>query len=215
MGSLTDFSITNNLASNEKPVLTTLNEALTSIETYINTTLVDAVNDILIDAWPSGYAVTTDGTGRFQNSDLYDKLTAVDTYTGGNISISTTGSWTDVDTTNAAVTVTPDYLTGDFKATFQFNLSAVTTNATNEILIRFRLTDGSEESDAIANIHLVTGVNATTHIIPVTLEHEFDSLTGDAAATVKLQYFIQTLTANTVAVLANTNSPIAMQIEKI
>lgn len=214
MGSIADLDYTDNMAASKKPLLTDLRTALDSIETFINSTVVDAVNDILIDAWPSGYAVTTGGDGRFSNSDLYDKLTAVDSYTGGNIAISTTGAWTDVDTTNAAITFTPDYLAGDFKVTFQFNLSAVTTNATNELLIRFRLTDGSTESTAIANIHHVTGVNAVTTVTPVTLVHQFDSLAA-SAQTVKLQYYIATLTATTVNVLANSNSPIAIQAEKI
>lgn len=214
MGSIADLDYTDNMAANKKPLLTDFRETLDSFETYINSTVVDAINDILIDAWPSGYSVTTNGDGRFTSSDLYDKLTNQTKYTGGNISISTTGSWEDVDTTNAAIAITPDYLAGDFKATFQFNLSAVTTNATNELLIRFRLTDGTVESDAIANIHLVTGVTATTHVIPVSLSYEFDAWSV-SAKTVKLQYYIATLTANTVSVLANTNSPIAKQVEKI
>lgn len=214
MGSIADLTWTDNFAANKKPLLTDLRTALDSIQTYVNSTQTDAINDLLIDCFPSGYAVTAAGDGRFENSDLYDKLTAQSKYTGGNIAISTTGAWTDVDTSNAAISITPDYLAGDFKALFQFNLSAVTTNATNELLIRFRLTDGSTNSDAIANIHLVTGVSATTHVIPVSLAYEFDAWSV-AAKTVKLQYFIATLTANTVNVLANTNSPIAMQVEKI
>jgi hypothetical protein len=214
MGSIADLNYTDNMDSNRQPFLTDLRETLDSIETYVNSVVADCVNDILIDGWPTGYAPTADGSGNFTSSDLYDKLTAMDTYTGGNIAISTTGAWTDVDTTNAAITLTPDYLAGDFRVTFQFNLSAVTTNATNELLIRFRLTDSSEESDYIANVHLVTGVNATTHVIPISISHEFD-LWSVASKTVKLQYYITTLTANTVNVLANTNSPIAMQAEKI
>lgn len=214
MGSIADLDYTDDMAPTKKPLLTDLRTALDSIETYINSTVADAINDILIDSWPSGYAATVAGTGNFTNSDLYDKLTASDTYTGGDITISTTGAWTDVDTTNAAVAFTPDYLAGDFKATFQFNVSAVTTNATNAILVRFRLTDGSTESDFIANIHHVTGVDAVTIIAPVSITHEFDSLAASAQS-VKLQYYIVTQTAVTLKVLANSNSPIAMQVEKI
>lgn len=214
MATLTDLDYTDNMAANKKPFLTDLRETLDSFETYINSTIIDGMLDLAHDAFPSGWAFTAAGGGNFSNFNLFDKQTGEATYTGGNIAISTTGAWTDVDASNAKITLTPEGLAGDFKATFHFNLSAVTTNATNELLIRFRLTDGSENSDAIANIHLVTGVTATTHVIPVTLVHEFDAWSV-AAKTVKLQYFIATLTANTVNVLANSNSPIAMQLEKI
>jgi hypothetical protein len=214
MGSIADLTYTNNMASNRKPLLTDLEESLDSIQDYINTTVVDAVNDILIDAWPSGYAVTTAGGGRFTTSDLYDKLTAVDNYTGGDITIATTAAWTDVDTTNAAITFTPDYLAGDFRVTVQFNVEIVTSNATNEAELRFRLTDGSSESTAIANVHSVSGVTTTTIAVPVTLVHEFDSLAA-SSQTVKLQYYIATTTATTIKVRASSTSPIALQVEKI
>lgn len=214
MASITALDYTDNMAANKKPLLTDFRESLNSFETYINSTLGYAQNDVLIDAFPSGYALTTDGTGRFTNSDLYNKLTAKDTYAGGDITISTTGAWTDVDTSNASIAITPDYLAGDFKATFQFNVSAVTSNATNAVLVYFRLTDGSDDSDAKATVRLVTGVTATTHVVPVTLSYQFDDWAA-AAQTVKLQYYITTLTANTLKVLASTDSPIAMQVEKI
>jgi len=214
MGSIVDLAYVSNMAANRKPFLTDLTETLDSIQTYVNSTSTDAINDILIDSWPSGYATTADGTGRFVNSDLYDKLSAVDTYTGGNVTIAAVGAWTNVDATNAAITFTPDYLAGDFLVTFQFNISVVTTNAVNEAQIRFRLTDSTSNSDAIANVHFVTGVNATTTVVPVTLQHEFGSLTA-AAHTVLLQYFIVTTTATTIVVRANTDSPIAMEAHKI
>ena len=214
MGSIADLSYTNNMASGRKPLLTDLVETLDSIQTYINSTVTDAVNDILIDAWPSGYAVTTAGDGRFTTSDLYDKLTAVDSYTGGDIAISTAAAWTDVDSTNAAITFTPDYLAGDFKVTVQFSVQCVSSNATNEANLFFRLTDSSSNSTAIAKIHLVTGVSTTTTTTPVTLVHEFDSLAA-SSQTVKLQYYITTRTAMTINVLANSDTPIALQVEKI
>lgn len=218
MATLTDLTYTDNMAANKKPLLTDLRETLDSFETYINSSLVDAILDIVADAWPSGYAFTDNGpvlgVARFTASNLYNKLTAKDTYTGGNIAISSTGAWTDVDTSNAAIAITPDYLAGDFKATFQFNVSIVTTNATNEADIRFRLSDGSTTSDAIAKVRAVTGVTATTSETPVSISHEFEDWAASAQS-VKLQYFIVTSTATTINVLANSNSPIAMQVEKI
>jgi len=215
MASLSDLNYTDNMSAAKKPALTDLRESLDSIESYINTTVVDAVLDIAADAWPSGYAFTAAGGGNFSSSNLYDKITATDTYTGGDVTIAATGAWTDVDTTNAAVSITPEHLAGDFKFTFQFNLESVSSNATNETEVRFRLTDGSSNSDAIANVKLVTGVTATTNTVPVTLVTELDSLTADVPTTVKLQYFIVTSTNTTIKVLASTNSPIAMQSEKI
>jgi len=214
MASITDLDYTNNMAAAKKPLLTDLVETLDSFETYINSIVVDGMLDIVTDCFPSGYAFTAGGTANFSNSDLYDKLTSQSKYTGGDITISTTGAWTDVDTSNAKITITPDYLAGDFKATFQFNVSVVSSNATNEADIRFRLTDGTTNSDAIQKVRIVSGVTATTFEVPVSLMYEFDSL-AVALQTIKLQYFIVTTTATTIKVLANTNAPIAMQVEKI
>ena len=103
---------------------------------------------------------------------------------------------------------------GDFNVNFMFNVESVTTNATNETNVWFRLTDSSTNSDQIAKVHLVTGVNATTNTVPVHLFHPFLSLAA-SAQTVKLQYYINTTTATTIKVLANSNSPIVMKIEKV
>jgi len=214
MATIADLNYTDNMAANKKPLLTDLRASLDSIETYINDSLKDNLIQFVGDAFPSGYAFSSDAVEKFTTSDLYDKLTAQATYTGGNITIATTAAWTDVDASNARVQITPDYLTGDFKVVCQFNVSVVTTNATNEADLRFRLTDSTTNSNAIANVHLVTGVNATTTVVPVTLVHEFDSW-STAIKTVKLQYFINTTTATTILVRANTNSPIAFQVEKI
>lgn len=214
MASITDLDYTNNMSANKKPFLTDLVETLDSIESYINTTVVDAIMDIVQDGWPSGYAFTANGTGNFTTFNLYDKQTSQSTYTGGDITISTTGAWTDVDASNAAITITPNGLTGDFRVTFHFNVSVVSTNATNEADIRFRLTDSTTNSDPIQKVRIISGVNATTFEIPVSLSYEFDAWTT-SAKTVKLQYFIVTTTASTIKVLANSNAPIAKQAEKI
>ena len=143
MASITDLDYTDNMASSKQPFLTDIRETLDSIETYINSTVVDALLDLAADSFPSGYAFTASGAGNFSTHNLYDKQTATQTYTGANIAISTTGAWTDLDATNAKVDFTPEYLAGDFKVTAQFMVSAVTSNATNEVEVRFRLTDGS------------------------------------------------------------------------
>src|SRR3990167_3341465 len=198
MASLTDLSYTNNMATTRKPLLTDLVESLDSIETYTNDTLKDNLVQLAVDAFPSGYAFDSDGAKNFATYNLYDKQTTVDSDTTGNHTIATTAAWTDVDATNAAITFIPDHLTGDFRVTFQFNVESVTSNATNETDVRFRLTDSTTNSTAIANVHFVTGVTATTSTIPVTLCHEFDNLTGDVSATIKLQYYITTSTASVI-----------------
>ncbi len=214
MTAIASLSYTNNMAANKKPLLTDFTASLDSIQTYINDTNKVCINGMLADAWPSGYAPSTLGTGRFSASNLYDKLTSQSKYTGGDITIATTGAWTDVDASNAKITITPDYLAGDFKACFQFSVQVVTSNATNEADINFRLTDGTTNSDALQKVKMVTGVSGTTFVIPVNLMYEFDSL-AVALQTIKLQYYITTSTATVIKVLASTTTPIAMQVEKI
>ncbi len=215
MATIADLAYTNNMAANKKPFLTDLNTALTSIQTYLNDFIKDNILQLTGDSFPSGYAYTQDAVEKFTSSDLYDKLTSQPTpYTGGDITIAATGAWTDVDASNAKVTITPDYLAGDFGVRFQFNVDVLSTNAVNEGHIRFRLTDSSETSKAIAVVRHVSGVNASRHVVPVHLYHEFDSWSV-ALKTVKLQYFIVTGTAVTIKVLANTNEPLSFQVEKI
>lgn len=212
--SITDLDYTDNMASSKQPFLTDIRETLDSIETYINDSLKDNIEQIAKDCFPSAYALDSNGLKNFGTYNLYDKQTEVQTYTGGDKTITTTGSWIDLDATNAKVTFTPDYLAGDFKVIAQFMASCVTTNGTNEIEVRFRLTDSSENSSAVATVHMVTGVTATTYVIPITLMHEFDNL-AVSAQTVKIQYFIVTKTATSLKVLANTNEPLNLQVEKI
>lgn len=203
MASITDLTYTNNMSSGKKPLLTDLEETLTSIQTYINDSIKDNLVQVANDAFGTSYAVDSDGAKNFTTNDLYNKQSASDTYTGGDLTISTTGAWTDPDATNLSLTFTPEYLAGDFAVHCQFSLECVTTNATNEIDIRFRLTDGSTNSNPV-HLHMVTGVNATNFTIPVHLMHEFASLAA-SSQTVKLQYYIATQTATTVKILANTN----------
>lgn len=214
MPAITDLTYTDNMDSAKKPFLTDFRETLDSIETYVNDSVKDNLLQLAKDSFPAGYPFDSDGDANFTTYNLFDKQTAADSYTGGNLAISSTGAWTDLDASNASIAVTPDYLAGDFKVSFDFNVSMVTTNATNECLVRFRLTDSSENSTFIANIHKVTGVDAVTTVIPIHLSHEFDDWSA-ALKTVKLQYYITTLTATTLNVLANTDSPIYMQAEKV
>jgi len=212
MASISDLDYTDNMAANKRPFLTDLRETLDSIETYVNEKVKDNLVQLVSDSYPSGYAFDDDGAAQY-TSNLYDKTTATDTYTGGNVTIAATGAWTDVDTTNAAITITPE-LAGDFRTTFQFVVESVTSDASNATDVRFRLTDGSTNSDYLPRIKLITGVTSTTNTVPVSLSHVFDSWSA-AAKTVKLQYYISTSTNTTIKVYANSNDPICMKAEKI
>ena len=143
--------------------------------------------------------------------NLYNKRTAEDTDTSGNHTLATTGAWTDVDATNASVAITPE-LAGDFNAFCTFSIQIVSSNATNNADLMFRLTDSTETSNPVS-VRVVSGVNATTFVIPVTLVHQFDDWSA-AAKTVKLQYFATTLTAVTITLLANTTVPVYLKAEK-
>lgn len=213
MASISDLDYTDNMAANKKPLLTDLRTALDSIETYINDSVKDNLLQLAKDCFPTAsYAFDSDGNAQYTNS-LYNKITAQTKYTGGNVTIATVGAWTDVDTSNAAIAITPE-LAGHFKATFQIVLDVVTSNATNEVDVRFRLTDGSTTSDYTPRIRQVTGVSGTRFDTPLSLMYQFSSLAA-SAQTIKLQYFITTSTATTIIVMANTNDPLCMQVEKI
>ena len=213
MASITDLAYTNNMSAAKKPLLTDLVETLDSIQTHINDKIGDNIEQFVLDAFPSAYTFDNDGLKNFATWNLFDKQTGTDSYTGGDFTITTTAAWTDLDATNASITFTPDLLAGDFKCVFQFNVECVTTNATNEANLAFRLTDGTTNSIGIASIHFVTGVTATTFQVPVTLIYTFDALSA-AAKTVKLQYYITTRTSTTIKVLANASEPIHMEVEK-
>ena len=213
MATRTDFDYTDDMASNKQPFLTDFRASLNSIEDEINVIGDDGVQ-VANDSFGTAYGLNGDKTQNFSNSSLYNPIYAKSSYTGGNIAIAATGAWTDVDTNNLAISITPENLTSDIRCIFQFSLQSVTTNATNETDVRFRLTDGSTISDAEPVVKLVTGVNATTNVVPVTLDHLFDTLSGNTAVTFKLQYYITTSTNTTITVLANTNAPAGMQAIK-
>src|SRR3990167_5043314 len=213
MASIPDIAYTSNMSAAKKPFLTDLVETLDSIQTHINDKIGDNIEQFVLDAFPSAYTFDDNGLKNFATWNLFDKQTGNDSYTGGDFTITTTAAWTDLDATNASITFTPDLLAGDFKCVFQFNVECVSTNATNEADLAFRITDGTTNSTGIASIHLVTGANATTTQVPVTIIYTFDSLSA-SAKTVKLQYYITTRTAMTIKVLANTSEPIYMEIEK-
>lgn len=215
MGSITDLNYTDNFADAKKPFLTDLRAALDSIETFVNDSLADNLEALSLDCFPSGYAFDNDGLKQFATYSLFDKQSGESSYTGGDITISgTVGAWTDVDASNAKITFTPDLLAGDFGVCFQFSLNVVTSNATNEAHVRFRLTDGSTTSTRIAQYRSVSGVSGSRDVIPITLYHQFNSLAA-SAQTIKLQFFVVTTTATTIIVEANTNSPLVATVEKI
>jgi len=214
----TNFVPTDNMQGSKKPFLTDYRTLNTSIEEFLNGTTTQGValnvNQLAGDCFPSAYPYDNDGVKNYTGFSLFDKQTIVDTYTGGDITIAATGAWTDVDATNAAIAFTPVLLAADFRIHFQFNVESVTSNSANETDVRFRLTDSSTNSDALARIKLITGVTTTTNTVPINLSYTFDAL-ASSAQTVKLQYFITTSTASVIKVLANSNDPISMESEKV
>lgn len=212
MASKNDLTYTNNMASNKQPFLTDLEASLQSLEDYTNDEVKDNLLSLANDTWGTAYVFDDDGAKNFTN-DLYNKQNGVDSYTGGDITIAATGSWTDVDATNASITLTPE-LVGDFLARVQFSVESVSSNATNETDVRFRLTDSSTNSTMLPRVKLVTGVTTTTNTVPLHLSYSFVSLAA-SSQTIKLQYFISTSTNTTIKVLANTNDPILLEIEKV
>src|SRR3990167_8084467 len=159
MPTIADLVFTNNMVANRKPFLTDIVESITSVQTHINDKVADNLVQHALDSYGSAYTFDNDGLAQYTNN-LYDKLTATDTYTGGDFTLTTTGAWTDVDATNASIAFTPE-IAGDFRVTFQFSFESVSSNATNETDIRFRLTDSTTNSDALSRIKLVTGVSGT------------------------------------------------------
>jgi len=212
MASIADFTFTDNMDAAKEPSLTDLRESLQSIEDDLNDKVKKNLVALANDSWGTQYSFDDDGLKQF-TSDLYDKTTAVDSYTGGDLTIAATGVWTDVDATNVSVAITPE-VAGDFRAIFSFSVESVTSNATNETDVRFRLTDSTTNSTQFPRIKLVTGVTATTNTVPITLSYTFDSLAA-SLQTIKLQYFITTSTASVIIVHANTNDPINMEVEKV
>jgi hypothetical protein len=210
MASITDLSYTDTLDNGKAPIKTDLTAMFDEFQTYINDSVKDnlvILTDFCAGSSPS-YA-TIDAL----TFDLYNKQTVEDSDATGNYTLSTTGAWTDVDATNASIGITPE-LVGDFNAFFMFTVQSVTSNATNEVDVRFRLTDGSSTSTFTPRIKLVTGVTGTTNVIPVTIVGQFNDWSA-SAKTVKLQYFLSTLTATTLTLYANSNDPISMKVEKI
>lgn len=209
--SIADLAYTNNVVTNKRPFPTDLDTAFLSVQTYVNS-LKNSTVQLAKDSFPSAYALNGTGVAT-QVHSLYDKLYNANSYTGGDYTISTTGAWTDLDASNAIVTITPE-IAGNFKTNFMFSVSCVSSNATNAADVRFRVTDGTTNSIFNPRIHLITGVTATTNVSPIALSFVFDSWSA-SLKTVKLQYFITTLTAMTIKVLANSNDPISMIAEKI
>jgi len=130
MATIAQLVYTDNTAANKKPFLTDITEIHDSIQTYINDKLTDNLVQLASDCFPAAYAFDGDGAQQF-TMDLYQPTTADDSFTGGDITLSTTGAWTNVDTTNAAIALTPE-LAGDFRFVFQFSVQSVSSNATNE-----------------------------------------------------------------------------------
>lgn len=210
MASITPLAYTDLIDNGQAPIKTDLTGMFDEFQTFINDELVDNLVIATNSSYGSGVGFPAISA---LTSNLYNKQTIEEAFTGGDFTLSTTGAWTDVDASNASITITPE-LAGDFNATFQFSVECISSNATNAVDIRFRLTDGSDASYATPRVKLITGVTGTTNVVPVNLKHQFSTWAA-SAQTVKLQYFITTLTNATVKVYANSNDNLYMQVEKI
>ncbi len=212
MADIDDLAYTQTLNLTDEPTPDQVYAMLDEIQTYVNTKVKDNLLQVTADSFGSDYALTDNGVAS-TTSNLYNKQTATHTFTGGDFTITST-NWADVDATNMAVSITPE-MQGDFKCTAQFNLQIVSTSATNQARVRFRLSNGTESSDYVPEINIVTGVTGSTTTIPVSLSHLFEDLVADAASKIKLQVLVVTRTNMTITLLANSSATSNFLIEKV
>jgi len=220
IGTFTDANVTEGYASGTFLTQTQLNTAMTSIETYVNTTIMRNLEQGFKDCFGNlNYTFDSDGNPNLTNT-LFDKQSAVDYYNGGSISIGTVADagWISVDAVNAAVSITPE-IAGKYRAVFYFNHRATST-ATTEFSVEtgFRLTDGTDASYAVNSGGKMPATVAGSGIFihPVFLTHIF-TWTTTTAKTISLQKYNRTCTAvsaNVVDALA-ANGELYMLVEKL
>jgi hypothetical protein len=159
-----------------------------------------------------------DGTSAksYLRTDTYNETT----YSTGAISIGTTvaGAFGDVDATNASITFTVN-CTGRYKIEFHFThlLAANAAGAASTGTVRWRLTDGTTNKEAIETglIHDGDVGNTGAIRIPVTMSSVFN-FTSTGSKTIKLQYENITMTAiGTNQVLSASTSPLVMRAYRI
>lgn len=211
-----DVEYTDDMYPAKKPFLTDVIKALDTLTSDVNVKVKNNLKQLAKDCFPENiYTFDSDGNANLTNN-LFDKFWAVDTDASGDDTISTTGSWLDVDATNKSITFTPE-LVGDYRACFQFNVEFTSSSTSNDSTVRFRLYEENtgEASDAFKSFKVKTGVSGSVFIYPVTLEHIFENLTATEKK-IKLQYHITAgITDTTVKVLASSTHTISMTVEKI
>src|SRR3990167_9102003 len=163
----------------------------------------DNLDQIRLDAFGTSYTYDNDAAVNFTAATLYNKQVVTDTYSSNiSLGVATDPDFVDVDATNAAITFTPDTLTGDFKATFQFTDHSVSTANTDiDCETVYRLTDGTTNSNTVKVQHRIDGTglaagDVSELCIPLTLIHVFTGLTA-TSRTIRLQKRV--LTASNVA----------------
>lgn len=172
---------------------------ITTIEVWADN-VYDNLEQIRKDAWGSSYSLDNDAAVNFSSATLYNKQTAVDTYSSSiSLGTSSDADWVDVDATNASLTFTPDTLAGDFKVSFLFTDYVVTTAQQDSLLVcAYRLTDGSTNSNPFEIVVRAdrSGDGAGDVVAlttPIHLFHLFTSLSA-TSKTIKLQKKISTAT---------------------
>lgn len=218
--SITDLAYTKSYDDLAVPTEAIFDAAFTSIQTHINDSIGDNLQQLAKDCFgATTYTFTSDAVAARTNN-LFNKQYATDYYNGGDISIGTaaTVAWAAVDAVNASIAITPEVI-GQYRAVFTFNHRVTSSDTTLMVAdIGFRITDGTTASYAInsGGTTAATGAGAAVLIHPVTITCVFDWATT-TAKTVTLQYYNRSCTAvaaNVVNAAAATGE-ITMVVEKI
>jgi hypothetical protein len=168
----------------------------------------EIITGLTADASPDGaadYVMTYDNSATALKKVLLNNLpgsgatvvTANKVYKSGSLYTSTSGTMTDVDATNAAITITA---TGSGKALVIFSFIANKATAGSGY---YRITDGTNHSDEVQNEFATITGNG------ITLMWEFTTSAG--STTYKLQY--RTSDAN--AVQVRNERAISMVVQEI
>lgn len=127
-------------------------------------------------------------------------------YSGGNISVGTAadGGWVDVDGANAALVIVPA-ASGSYQATFGFDFQS-TWGAVGDLVVWFRLTDGSQSLAAIAvDRHNFGSLAVVSDAINLS---GIFTWTSTNPRTVKLQRWIQLANNVTSSFILATGGPV-------
>jgi len=218
--SISDLTVTEGYADGTILTFAQLAAAMTSIETHSNTKLVNNLEQLALDCFPTASYTFTDNSTKAITSTLWDKQFVEDEYDGGDISIGTSADagWANVDGTNISVAITPE-MAGKYKATFTFTHEATSTATTlMAVEVGFRITDGTDASQPMNSgaTLAATGSGSSVFQHPITIVYVFD-FTTTTAKTITLQKWVRTATAvsaNTVNA-SSSSGGVYMCVEKI